>query len=75
MYSYSTNHSSPQVSLKQAVLEGLAPDKGLYMPEVIPLFSEAELSSLSEKPFYELAFEKSDWCCKNTCFGNLIILF
>jgi threonine synthase len=27
------------------------------MPEVIPLFSEAELSSLSEKPFYELAFE------------------
>ncbi len=57
MIFYSTNLSAPHVSLKHAVLEGLAPDKGLYMPEYIPRFSEKELTDLSEAPFYELAFE------------------
>lgn len=32
---YSTNHSAPQASLQEAVVKGLAPDKGLYMPEKI----------------------------------------
>ena len=34
-YYYSTNHSAPLVSLQEAVVKGLAPDKGLYMPEKI----------------------------------------
>ncbi|MGI6047539.1 MAG: threonine synthase [Petrimonas sp.] len=32
---YSTNNSAPFASLQQAVVKGLAPDKGLYMPEKI----------------------------------------
>ncbi|OPZ30030.1 MAG: Threonine synthase [Bacteroidetes bacterium ADurb.BinA174] len=32
---YSTNNSAPFASLQQAVVKGLAPDKGLYMPETI----------------------------------------
>lgn len=32
---YSTTHSSPSASLREAVIKGLAPDKGLYMPEKI----------------------------------------
>ncbi len=32
---YSTNHSAPLASLQEAVVKGLAPDKGLYMPEKI----------------------------------------
>ena len=32
---YSTNHQAPKVSLQEAVVKGLASDKGLYMPEVI----------------------------------------
>lgn len=32
---YSTNHSAPLASLQEAVVKGLAPDKGLYMPENI----------------------------------------
>jgi threonine synthase len=32
---YSTNQSAPVVSLREAVVKGLAPDKGLYMPESI----------------------------------------
>ena len=32
---YSTNHNAPEADLQQAVVKGLAPDKGLYMPENI----------------------------------------
>ena len=32
---YSTNHQSPAATLQEAVVRGLAPDKGLYMPEHI----------------------------------------
>ena len=35
---YSLNHNSPNVSFQQALIQGLAPDKGLYFPEnTIPL--------------------------------------
>jgi len=37
---YSTNQSAPVVSLREAVVKGLAPDKGLYMPESIPHLPE-----------------------------------
>lgn len=57
MIFYSTNHNAPRVSLKHAVLEGLAPDKGLYMPEFIPTFSEEEISGFSNLAFYELAYQ------------------
>ena len=30
---YSTNHKSDDVTLRDAVVRGLAPDRGLYMPE------------------------------------------
>ena len=30
---YSTNHKSDDVTLRDAVVCGLAPDRGLYMPE------------------------------------------
>ena len=30
---YSTNRQAPEVTLSEAVVKGLAPDKGLYMPE------------------------------------------
>lgn len=32
---YSTNHHSPAATLQEAVVRGLAPDRGLYMPEHI----------------------------------------
>ena len=38
---YSLNHIAPKVSFKEAVIRGLAPDKGLYFPEYItPLPTE-----------------------------------
>ncbi len=37
---YSLNRKAPQVSFKEAVIAGIAPDKGLYFPEsIIPLSS------------------------------------
>ncbi len=52
---YSTNHQAPNVSLAEALLKGQAPDKGLYMPETIPVLSEKEILSLSGKSYPEIA--------------------
>ena len=38
MFYHSTRGQSPRVDSAQAVLEGLAPDGGLYMPESLPSF-------------------------------------
>lgn len=54
---YSTNNKNSKVSLKEAVLKGLAPDNGLYMPESIPVLPNAFFDSLPEKTFQQLAYE------------------
>lgn len=53
---YSTRHKV-QVSLKEAVLQGLAPDGGLYMPEDIPHLSEAFFNGIESKTLPEIGFE------------------
>ena len=37
---YSTNGKAPLASLREAVVNGLAPDRGLYMPERIKPMSK-----------------------------------
>ncbi|MCX6251947.1 MAG: threonine synthase [Bacteroidetes bacterium] len=56
---HSTNLKSEPLTFSQALLQGLAPDKGLYMPEYIPQISLEEISSFTEKPYYRIAFEVS----------------
>jgi len=53
---YSTNNTNHLVGLREAVLNGLAPDNGLYMPERIPAFPADFFSSLPQKSFREIAF-------------------
>jgi len=53
---YSTNRKSPEVSFRQALLKGIAPDGGLYMPDSFPLFTSKQLESFSSLKYYELAF-------------------
>ncbi|NLJ06541.1 MAG: threonine synthase [Sphingobacteriales bacterium] len=53
---YSTNRQSRKVSFREAVLEGLAPDKGLYMPDIIVPLSEAVISGFSDMNYHEIAF-------------------
>ena len=52
---YSTNNPSQFVTLKEAVLQGLAADNGLYMPEHIPVFKKDFFAGIHEMDFRELA--------------------
>lgn len=54
---YSTNHKADKQDFKGALLKGLAPDKGLYMPEIIPRFSREEILEFSNMAYHEIAFE------------------
>lgn len=56
---YSTKNQGLSVSLKEAVLQGLAPDKGLFMPERIPVLPENFLSRLSGMSMQEIALHVS----------------
>jgi threonine synthase len=54
---YSTNHQSKKISFREALLQGQAPDRGLYMPERIPQLTKDEILEFSKKPYYEIAYE------------------
>ena len=54
---YSTNDKSHVADLKTAVLKGLAPDRGLYMPESIPTLPQSFWDNLSGKSMAEIGFE------------------
>lgn len=56
---YSTNDRSVTAGLKDAVLRGLAPDNGLYMPEYIPRLPAEFYSSIGQRSLQEIAFTVS----------------
>ncbi|MBX2965525.1 MAG: threonine synthase [Cyclobacteriaceae bacterium] len=53
---YSTNNPQHIVSFQEAVLNGLAPDGGLYMPQTIPSLSPDFIASLPSFSKSEIAF-------------------
>ena len=53
---YSTNGLAPDVSLKDALLTGQAPDRGLYMPREIPGVPLEEIVAYRELDYPEIAF-------------------
>jgi threonine synthase len=53
---YSTNLRSPDVDLKGALLQGQAPDKGLYMPCEIPKIPLDEIAGFRDMSYPEIAF-------------------
>ncbi len=54
---YSTNLKAGKVPFPDALLKGLAPDGGLYIPDHIPLITKEELISYSHKAYHEIAFD------------------
>ena len=54
---YSTNNPNHIVSLKEAVVRGLAPDQGLYMLKEIPVLSKSFFDRLPEMSFQEIGYE------------------
>lgn len=56
MQYYSTNQSAPLVSLQEAVVKGLAPDKGLYMPERISVLPSSFFEELPRLSLQEISY-------------------
>ena len=57
---YSTNLNSDETSFREALLKGLAPDGGLYMPDSFPVIDKEELSLFTGKKYHEIAFTISE---------------
>lgn len=53
---YSTNKQTPEVSLQEAVVKGLAPDKGLFMPENIKTLPQSFFDKIADLSFQEIAY-------------------
>ena len=57
MQLYSTNDSKNIVSLKEAVLNGLPKDRGLYMPVHIPRLDKSIIENIDAYSFQDISFE------------------
>lgn len=57
---YSTNKQTPLTELHEAVVRGLAPDKGLYMPERIKRLPETFFQEIDKLSFQEIAYKVAD---------------
>ena len=60
MYYYSTNRLAPLATLEEAVVRGLATDKGLYMPERIKPLPQEFFDGIAEMSFQEIAYQVAD---------------
>ena len=54
---YSLNGKSPSVSFKDALIRGLAPDKGLYFPEKISKLTDDFINNIENYSNEEIAYE------------------
>ena len=59
MQLYSTNNPGHVVGLEEAVMRGLPPDNGLYMPTVIPTLPASFIEELPRLSFQEVMLELS----------------
>lgn len=57
---YSTNGQAPLATLHEAVVKGLASDKGLYMPERIKPLPQRFFDHIEELSFQEIAYQVAD---------------
>lgn len=54
---YSLNNEAPNTSFKQAVIKGIAPDRGLYFPEKITPLDKSFFKNIDTLSNTEIAFE------------------
>ena len=60
MMYYSTNKKAARASLQEAVVKGLASDRGLYMPEVINHLPADFFEKMKDLSFQEIAYTVAD---------------
>lgn len=53
----STNEQAPEVTFREALLAGQAPDRGLYLPVRFPTFTADERVAMAAWPYHRIAFE------------------
>lgn len=56
LFFHSTNGQSPPVNLRDALLTGQAPDRGLYLPRQFPRLTPAEIAGFANRSYPEIAF-------------------
>ncbi len=54
---FSTRGEAPVLGFSEVLLQGLARDGGLYLPETWPVFDSAKIASFAGKPYADVAFE------------------
>ncbi|WP_394749611.1 threonine synthase [Spongiimicrobium salis] len=54
---YSLNNNAPEVSFKDAVINGIAPDKGLYFPKKISALPSSFFENIEALSHHEIAFK------------------
>ncbi|MCD0466500.1 threonine synthase [Flavobacterium sp. ENC] len=54
---YSLNHNAPEVSFKEAVIQGLASDKGLYFPQIVTPLNPAFFNVIENLTHHNIAFD------------------
>src|SRR3970040_1127476 len=54
---YSLNHNAPKVFFKEAVIQGLASDKGLYFPETITPLPQSFFDTIENLSNEEIAYQ------------------
>jgi threonine synthase len=54
---YSLHHKSPNTTFKNAVVQGLAKDRGIYFPENITPLSKDFIENISDYTNHEIAYE------------------
>ena len=57
----STRGGAAPVSFEEVLLAGLAPDGGLYVPQVWPSLSPDETAAFAHTPYAEIAAETRKW--------------
>ena len=65
MQYYSTSGNASNATLQEAVVKGLAPDKGLYMPERIPTIPKAFFNNIADMSLQDISYVVA-----NTLFGD-----
>lgn len=60
MLYYSTNGNAARATLEEAVVRGLAPDRGLYMPERIERLPQSFFEGIDKLSFQEIACRVAD---------------
>ena len=66
MFFYSTRHQSPVADLKQAVMQGLPADNGLYMPDHIAQLPASFFDNIENLSFTEIAFAVAQCLLQDT---------